>query len=399
MNSLTKRVTNLALVLALFCMTLPFSSRAAQTSLAPGDRGDEVIQLKIRLFDLGYLRSVKDISDRYSEDTKSLVQAFQQANKLQPTGEADTQTLSLLYSPDAIKASLPEDRPRYNITPDAFYTVTPVDLPPLDSRGFLQAIGEPYVYKNREAGYWLYLTNQMKVTITRYNQSQGQIEWFEVYIKYKDEGKPMSIESKRNGAMPESPIKMAEAAGAVCAINDDYYRYRVNKNQRTGIVLRDGLIMADRTYTQKRSRIPSLEVMALFSDGTLTTFASDAYTAQEYINMGVTDTWAFGPALVQEGEVPRYFYSKDYRSYREPRTAFGMTAPGEYCALVITGRKDSSRGATFGWMAEKMAEMGAKEALNLDGGGSVALVFMGELLNKATSNQTARPVSGIIGFK
>ena len=157
--------------------------------------------------------------------------------------------------------------------------------------------------------------------------------------------------------------------------------------------------MADRTYEQDRSRIPSLEVMAEFEDGTLKTFASDAYTAQQYLDMGVTDTWSFGPALVQEGEVPRYFYSKDYRSYREPRCAFGMVGPNEYCALIITGRKDGSRGASFGWMAEKMAAMGAIEALNLDGGGSVALVFMGELLNKSENHQSNRAVSGMIGFK
>ena len=77
----------------------------------------------------------------------------------------------------------------------------------------------------------------------------------------------------------------------------------------------------------------------------------------------------------------------------------GMVKPGKYCALVITGRKEGSRGATFGWMAEKMLAMGAVEALNLDGGGTTALVFLGELLNKSEKNQTSRAVSGLIAFK
>ena len=48
------------------------------------------------------------------------------------------------------------------------------------------------------------------------------------------------------------------------------------------------------------------------------------------------------------------------------------------------------------WLAERMYALGAVEALNLDGGGTVALVFMGEILNKTTKN--LRNVTSIIGF-
>lgn len=399
MHTLSKRLTGISLVLLLVFFTLPFSSFAQTADLKKGDHGDRVKALKVRLFDLGYLQSVKNITDRYSDDTAGYVQEFQFLNDLPETGIADAKTLEKLYAEGAIKAPLSPDRPSYNIDPDYTFSITPPNLPPLDSRGFLLAGGNPYVYQNRESGFWLYLSDQIKVTITRHYQTAKHIEWFEVYVSYKEAGKPFTVESKRNGAVLESPIKLAEQAGAVVAINDDFYSYRLKYKQRTGIVVRDGEIKADRTYTQDRSRIPSLEVMALFEDGRLKTFASDAYTAQEYLDMKVTDTFAFGPALVQEGEVPRYFYSKDYRSYVEPRTAIGMVGENEYCALIITGRKDGSRGANFGWMAEKMYAMGAREALNLDGGGTVALVFMGELLNKSEKNQSTRSVSGLIAFK
>ena len=65
-----------------------------------------------------------------------------------------------------------------------------------------------------------------------------------------------------------------------------------------------------------------------------------------------------------------------------------MIAPGSCCALVITGRKEGSKGAYFGWMAEKRLEMGAQEALNLDGGGTSALVFMAMF---STVRKTACP--------
>ena len=388
-----------ALLIALILWALPFSVLGTTETLEEGARGDSVIKLKNRLFDLGYLQSVNNASDSYTANTTEKVMQFQALNGLTQTGEADAQTLEKMDSPDAVKAPLPEDRPQYNIEPDSKPDIVPGDLPALQGSGYLPKGSSPYIYKNREAGYWLYLSDSMRVAITRLYLAEKEIEWFEAFISYREGGKPITVESRKSGTALESPIKLAQEAGAVIAINDDFYRYRVLYDQRTGVIVRDSEVKADRTYSQNRSRIPSLEVLAMFENGSLKTFASDAYTAQQYVDMGVTDTWAFGPALVQEGEVPRYFYSEDYRTYREPRTAVGMVGPGEYCALVITGRKTGSRGATFGWMAEKMHAMGAKEALNLDGGGTVALVFQGELLNKSEGSQKSRAVSGLIAFK
>lgn len=394
-----KRFCAAVLTLLLLSVAVPLASFASEGTLKEGDRGKDVLALKLRLFDLGYYKSVKDAHDRYTADTAERVGEFQRLNGLPQTGEANELTLETMNARGAFKAPLPEDRPLYNIDPDSLPDMLLDDLPELDGLGYLLPGSSPYVYKNRDAGYWYYLSDRLRASITRFYQASGEIEWFEVYVCYRDGGKPLSAESKRDETALESPIKLAQDAGAVVAINDDFCRYREKYNQRTGIVVRDGEVRADRTYPQNRSRIPSLEVLAMFEDGTMKTFASDAHTGQEYLDMGVTDTWAFGPALVQEGEVPRYFYSDVYRSYREPRCAMGMVKPGEYCALVITGRKEGSRGATFGWMAEKMLAMGAVEALNLDGGGTTALVFLGELLNKSEKNQTSRAVSGLIAFK
>ncbi len=399
MRSACKRPFIIILAVALLWGALPFSAFALETSLKEGSRGQEVLDLKTRLFDLGYIQSLKNVSNRYTADTAEKVKKFQLQNSLPQTGEADLDTLEAIYSPQAVKAPLSDDRPMYNILPDTMLQMDFPGMPALDEAGFLASPGNPYVYGDRDVGIWRYISGSLRVDIARYHQSDGEIEWFEVYVSFSEGGKPVTVESRKDGTAFQSPLRLAEEAQAVCAITDDFYRYRVKYKQRPGIVVRDSEIKADRTYAQDRSRIPSLEVLAMFGDGTLKTFASDAHTAQEYIDMGVTDTWAFGPALVQEGEVPRYFYSKDYRSYREPRCAFGMLEPGKYCALVITGRKIGSRGAYFGWMAEKMQAMGAKEALNLDGGGTVALIFQGEMINHSEKNQSSREVSGLIAFR
>ena len=67
--------------------------------------------------------------------------------------------------------------------------------------------------------------------------------------------------------------------------------------------------------------------------------------------------------------------------YANPRQALGMIEPNHYLLMTVEGRNKRSDGVGLIWVAEKMKELGCTEALNLDGGNSVKLVFMGELVN------------------
>ena len=58
-----------------------------------------------------------------------------------------------------------------------------------------------------------------------------------------------------------------------------------------------------------------------------------------------------------------------------PRTAIGIDSDtGEVLMLVIDGRQEFSRGYTMAELARLMVDLGADEALNLDGGGSSTMV-------------------------
>ena len=75
-----------------------------------------------------------------------------------------------------------------------------------------------------------------------------------------------------------------------------------------------------------------------------------------------------------------------------PRTAAGYTAEGDLLVMVVDGRQESSRGVTLEELATLMWEIGAVEALNLDGGGSSTLVANGILLNRPTGGTFQRQV-------
>lgn len=71
------------------------------TELSNGDKGDDVLALQNRLRDLLYLSGNQDGS--YGNKTETAVSDFQKANGLKPTGIADAETQTLLYSDTAVE--------------------------------------------------------------------------------------------------------------------------------------------------------------------------------------------------------------------------------------------------------------------------------------------------------
>ncbi|MDP2308545.1 MAG: phosphodiester glycosidase family protein [Pseudomonadota bacterium] len=83
------------------------------------------------------------------------------------------------------------------------------------------------------------------------------------------------------------------------------------------------------------------------------------------------------------------FYSSDLA----PRSAVGISADGETLYLVVVdGRSSSSEGMTFNQMGALLLELGASDAMMLDGGGSSTLWVEGSVVN-SPSDGSPRTVS------
>lgn len=104
-----------------------------------------------------------------------------------------------------------------------------------------------------------------------------------------------------------------------------------------------------------------------------------------------------GPTLMSNGKVAVLAKAQRFRADvangRAPRSALGLTADGKLLLATIDGRdpKDSV-GMTLVELAKLMKEMGAVQAMNLDGGGSSALWLKGRTIN-SPSDGRERPVS------
>lgn len=274
----------------------------------------------------------------------------------------------------------------------------------LTEDGFLpDAVVPPYTYVgSREAGAWEYMDRSLHITIERHHDAENAIVWFETIVRCKGSTRFVSYMTAGDapGNALVSPKTFAQEAGAVLAINDDYFGIRRMNSGLEGIILRNGQILSDRTKKGDNKDFPPLEVMALFLDGRMKTYASDAHTAEEYLEMGVTDTYAFGPILVQNGALGERMTDESYSPYREPRCAIGMIKPNHYVILTVLGRTDESKGVRLRWLADRMLALGAVEALNLDGGATTALYIMGDLIShgEVVTRQDVRGVNSLIGI-
>ena len=117
-----------------------------------------------------------------------------------------------------------------------------------------------------------------------------------------------------------------------------------------------------------------------------------------------------GPMLVRAGTPLRHLddaegfvagahqFDSDITAGLHPRAALAVSAD-ELIALVCDGRRTGvDAGLTLAELAELIAGLGACEAINLDGGGSTALVHHGHLLNRPYDDQdrpsrSPRPVA------
>ena len=108
---------------------------------------------------------------------------------------------------------------------------------------------------------------------------------------------------------------------------------------------------------------------------------------QTALDLGLTTAVSFkpGPILIQDGKM-----GTNLGGGLNPRTCIGQTADGTILLLVVEGRRPDSLGATYDDLAQIMADYGAVNAANLDGGSSSEMCYEGEKIIRNSSYIGAR---------
>ena len=185
-------------------------------------------------------------------------------------------------------------------------------------------------------------------------------------------------------------------------MNTDYYTYRMGRKTITGMVIRDKQVFFKRVPKANRSQFPNLDTLAMNEDGTWAVYQSDELTAEEYLLRGAVDVFSFGPYLVRDGKPNEFIAEMVNGRTEQPRCAIGMIEPGHYYAVLAEGRiRNVSEGVTVEFLAEHMLAAGCTEALNLDGGQTAVMTFMGNQISRIGKydggKTSARTTTEIIG--
>lgn len=281
----------------------------------------------------------------------------------------------------------------------------PVFAPELDAQGY-PLRGET-VFEDDEAGVWFYASPSLVVRIDRIFDPEAVITWYEAQVF-------CDTRQERFGSVlydPEKPQKkhvqaalIARENQVVFAMNTDYYTYRMGRKAIVGMVIRGGNVFFDRVPPANRSKFPNLDTLAMYEDGSWGVYHSDELTAAEYLARGAVDVFSFGPYLVRDGEInPALAEREANLTSQQPRCAVGMVEPGHYFAILGEGRiRNVSVGVTVMFLAEHMKAAGCRQALNLDGGQTAVMVFMGRQITRIgkydggkTNARTTTEIMGI----
>lgn len=89
------------------------------------------------------------------------------------------------------------------------------------------------------------------------------------------------------------------------------------------------------------------------------------------------------PVLLRDGKPTYDNAPTSFVQAQHPRTLVGWTKTGETLLVTVDGRQAGhSAGMTIPEAARLMLKLGARDAINLDGGGSTTFVVRGKVLNK-----------------
>ncbi|MGI8668256.1 MAG: phosphodiester glycosidase family protein, partial [Aridibacter sp.] len=106
------------------------------------------------------------------------------------------------------------------------------------------------------------------------------------------------------------------------------------------------------------------------------------------------------PQLIKNGKIEITWEqektSKSFVETKHPRTAVAKLKDGKFLMITVDGRSEESGGIGLEDLAKILLELGATDAMNLDGGGSTTMFLDGKVVNKPSDKEGERKVSDAI---
>ncbi|ETI91129.1 MAG: hypothetical protein PWP67_2492 [Clostridium butyricum] len=194
----------------------------------------------------------------------------------------------------------------------------------------------------------------------------------------------------------QTTSQIAENYNAVAAVNGGAFVDQSSTSQWTGnggipsgIVMSGGEVVHNDLGEGNKKELLAIDKQGVMIVG--------KYSIDDLKERKIQEALSFGPTLVVNGKMTPM--SGDGGWGIAPRTAIGQRQDGAIILLVIDGRGVGSLGATLKETQEIMYQLGAVNAMNLDGGKSTTLYYDGEVRNTPSNSMGERAIPTAIIVK
>ena len=178
-----------------------------------------------------------------------------------------------------------------------------------------------------------YSDDNMSITVSQVRAYDTDIYVADIQVSSVEYLKTALAQNSFGRNLKDTTSNMADAAGAVLAINGDYYGFRDE-----GYVLRNGVLYRDMASS-------GTDALVVYGDGTMASASQDETTAQQLVDSGAWQVLSFGPTLVENGALAVSAGDEvDQAMGSNPRTAIGMVSPLHYIVVVSDGRTGDNEG-------------------------------------------------------
>lgn len=196
---------------------------------------------------------------------------------------------------------------------------------------------------------------------------------------------------------PQTPVN--EAGGIEVVIQDKRVKSILETNGGTKIPP-NGYVLSAAGFKKRELSMmttagkEALIIIGSYDDtGSARTTGRMAFIETEDIVGGV-------PQLIKDGKIDITWEAekttKAFVETRHPRTAVAKLRDGKFLMITVDGRSESSGGISLYDLAKLLLELGAIDAMNLDGGGSTTMYLEGKVVNHPSDKEGERKVSDAI---
>ncbi|MCK6547744.1 phosphodiester glycosidase family protein, partial [Myxococcota bacterium] len=190
----------------------------------------------------------------------------------------------------------------------------------------------------------------------------------------------ISLRATRDGEKGRTTTSFSNLVGAAAAVNGDFYNTNGSYDP-VGLAIGEGTVWSDDTTGHHFLACTAAKACEIETTAQATTPPASWHSA-----VGGNRLLVVGGQIVQTPSDDTACGS--FCTTQHPRTAAGISADGGTLILVVVeGRQDPIFGMTTARLAELMQELGAHVALNLDGGGSSAMVVSGTRVSGRPANE------------